>query len=197
MRLKFLIAAFALLSADLVPAAPAAPITYTLRGTIDGTLGASTLTNALFTWTVIGDTAAVFSPPPPFPAARAAVPAISSTINLAGFGNLATTNGPFLFLFIPHNSPGNFAFVTTAIGEGVGFGDPALKNYSGLSALAPTSVAYGFSPAITTDHGTLSVSSPGQGIFQAAVGAVPEPLTLSLFGTGLAGLGALRRRHKA
>jgi hypothetical protein len=38
------------------------------------------------------------------------------------------------------------------------------------------------------DNITLGASTPG---------GVPEPLTLSLFGAGLAGLGALRRRRKA
>lgn len=42
----------------------------------------------------------------------------------------------------------------------------------------------------TTNPGGTGVGSTGTG------NGVPEPLTMSLFGAGLAGLGALRRRRK-
>ena len=42
-----------------------------------------------------------------------------------------------------------------------------------------------------------SVGFSGNGVSSGGVGSVPEPATLTLFGAGLLGLGALRRRRKA
>jgi len=67
----------------------------------------------------------------------------------------------------------------------------------------PNELAYYIDFPPTTDYllapfGSLdpNSSSPGVGSFLVRETAVPEPLTLSLFGTGVAGAMALRRRKK-
>ena len=52
-------------------------------------------------------------------------------------------------------------------------------------------------PGVVTQNGNVITINGGGGNVDMVTSAVPEPMTLSLFGAGLIGAGALRRRLKA
>jgi hypothetical protein len=81
------------------------------------------------------------------------------------------------------------------------FAGTGLNNYDGVSALAPVSVTLGdFAPFLTTRLGNLvewnfsNVDGPTVTNAKFSAVAVPEPATLTLFGAGIAGVAAMRRR---
>jgi hypothetical protein len=82
------------------------------------------------------------------------------------------------------------------------FEGPGLDNYDGVSSLAPVSVTVDeFDPFRTTRLGNLvEWNFSGEGDITnakfSAVSDVPEPATLTLFGAGMLGAAAMRRRKK-
>ncbi len=190
MRIKGILVAAAF--AGLFAAANAAPITYTLSGPFDGTIAGTPVTGATFTWTVTADTNAVSYIP-----FYDYMPATSSTIDISGFGTLTTTS-QFAAVFAPSYAEAAFEDVSSSSGltEMVMGGVPLL-HYDGLSAKGPVALWFVPMGVIATDQGdVIMTSSQGlyPGVFQATGGRVPEPVTLALFGAGLAGIGALRRK---
>jgi hypothetical protein len=89
---------------------------------------------------------------------------------------------------------GGSAFANVTSTDGTFTPDPLFIPFAGMSANPETTVRLSFT--------TIGVGLGGSGVMEAAApttpDAVPEPLSLGLFGLGLAGLGvAMRRRPKA
>ena len=190
MRFSRILAAVAFAAASLFTAAQAAPITYTLSGTMSGSLGGTDFSNQPFTWTITGDTTAFVGPPP-----NEAVFAFTNTISISGFSTADLTNSPY---FVAANALGadSVAFIDPLASEGVLFASPDFAFYDARNAIGPIPVEFiDGSSAIATDQGTLAVTNATDGSFQAST--VPEPATLAIFGAGLLGAGALKRRRKA
>jgi hypothetical protein len=158
----------------------AAPITYTLSGTLSGSVGATPFTNVAFTFTFTGDTGGVFAPGPagvllnPIPSNSILLGAqsgqftepVDTIVNAntgdAGFVDPALTKG----LTIP-----NAGFVGWNLATGIG----PLPNVG-----APTAVGI-----FNTSFGTLTLTSAQGVTFGAVVSAVPEPVSTALLGIGL------------
>jgi hypothetical protein len=99
------------------------------------------------------------------------------TASVAGLQFDFNGNGGFMNFLSTICSPPEWSFETTGSGTAC---NGTTGNEEGVSAV-----------------GALA-ESPEQGeVTFATVSAVPEPVTISLFGAGLAGLAAMRRRRKA
>lgn len=194
MRFHTFMATLALVVASLFSAAQAAPITYTLSGTISGSFDLQPFSNAAFTWTITGDTtqkqmlATGFS----------GVPAQTSLLDIAGVGSsLAPAEQIFAVPGAPAFS--TFAFADTDEVDGIGFAAPELGSYDGVSSLSPIAVTLNGTSLFTTTQGTVFFETGSDMTFQAVATpepSVPEPITLPLFAGGLAGFGVLRRRKQ-
>lgn len=188
MRFTRIIAAAAMLFAGVFTAAEAVPITYTLQSTFTGSVGATSFTDAAFTWTITADTSMLV----PYAPGVGAMPALTSTIDITGFGTVTTTDS-MAAIFAPPIAAAVFG--SPLILSGIEFFGPPLTGYDGLTAIGPVLLVYEAFTPIATDQGDwIFTTTAGIAFFQATGGNVPEPVTLALFGAGLAGLGALRRR---
>jgi len=176
-RLAIVMAGIGIFGAAVV----ASPIIYTESGQVSGTLGATTLTNAAFTFVFTGDTA-----------------------NITGSGvllNIPTSNSITIGA-----SSGSF---TTAVNVGVntgsgiiGFTDLAKSN--GITFTSAGAVGYNLATPISvtastpffdqgslgTSLGTFTITSALNLSFTAITG-VPEPASLTFVGAGLLGLMSL------
>jgi hypothetical protein len=190
MRFKALIVTAVMLLAGSFTSASATPITYQLKALFDGSVGANNIAGEDFLWTITSDTALITEIVPGVFAA----PALTNSIEITGFGTVTPTLA-MSFIVVP--STGQAAFVDTAIAYGVVFSTPDLLGYHADTALGPFHVSYDTSTVIATDQGDFMITGVDGMTFGATIGAVPEPVTLALFGAGLAGFGALRRRHNA
>lgn len=193
---SYLITAFAFLTACVLSAVHAAPITYTLTGTMSGdfSINLASFTDKAFTWTITGDTTQRQT----LASGLSAVRAQTSSLDIADVGSsIMPDDQLFAVAGAPHFS--TFAFTVSDGMDGIGFTAPELASYDGVSAIGPISVALNGTFFLPTRHGEiLFIAEAKNMVFQAVtVPGVPEPLTLTLFGAGLAGIGALRRRHKA
>lgn len=188
MRFRAIFAVAAMLVAGTFASANASPLTYKLTSMFDGSIGGTAVTGAMFTWTITSDTSLVGTS---FPGVFDAL-ALSDTINVTGFGTLTPT-GPSAFFNVPSIAEEAF-FSNATLGTGIVFGAPSLAGYFLTSSIGPTPVILvNFGPT-PTDQGDLIINNTTSLVFQAT--GVPEPLTLALFGAGLAGIGALRRRKQ-
>jgi len=107
--------------------------------------------------------------------------------NLASFGFISATIGTFAptVIQVTNKTPSSLnVFVSGAFAPGSLFG--------GADAPLGASENFGF----TQTGGSISVSGTFASPPAAAPIGVPEPLTITLFGAGLIGVGALRRRQK-
>lgn len=187
MRIQNVLAAAALFAAGLFSSAEAAPIIYTLSGTADGTVGATNFTNANFLWTFVGDSdnAASF---PPF----SFVLFTTTSLDIDGIGTL--TPSVDMAAVVNLLFPGGVVFTDDTVSGGISVSSPVIFGYNGISSLGPIPVLYEGSAPLPSDMGDFVLEGD---IFWLRVVGVPEPLTLALFGAGLAGIGAMRRKRKA
>lgn len=109
----------------------------------------------------------------------------------AGIGTLT----PSVPIFAPvpgFEGPGSIVF--SDFRHGIISGAAALSTYDGVSSIGPVPVFFSQSAPLPSDMGDFVISSAGDLVFQAV--GVPEPVPLALFGAGVAGIGAMRRRKQ-
>lgn len=187
MRIHIL-GAVAMLAASFFSAAEAAPVTYTLSGTASGVVGAGAFTSSAFTWTLTGESTLIFPTSPGL-----VLPMVwGDSLTIAGIGTL-TPSVPLL-AFVDNLVPNGIGLVDSSLTGGIGFKAAALAGYNGISSIGPIPVTFLGSAPLPSNMGNFEIF-PTSLTFQAV--GVPEPLTLALFGAGLAGIGALRRKRKA
>lgn len=193
MRFQTFIAALALMAASCFSTAQAAPITYTLSGTLSGSLELASFTDKAFSWTVTGDTTQRQT----LGSGLSAVPAMTSLLDIADVGSPITPMGGEVLASSGAPLFATFAFEIGDSLDGVGFFAPELAGYDGLRSMAPIAVNFTGTFLLTTEQGMLLFETGSDMFFQAVtVPDVPEPITLTLFGAGFAGVGAMRRLQK-
>lgn len=187
MRIQKILAAAALLVAGLFSAAEAAPVTYTLSGTADGSVGATGFLGADFIWTFDGDSNDLLT----LDSSHYILPFNSSSLDIAGFGVVT----PSLQMGAVNNVifPGALVLTDGTFSGGIAFGASSLLFYDGVTSLGPIPVFFDISAPLPSDKGDFVLFASTM-TFQVV--GVPEPVTLALFGVGLAGAGMLRRKRK-
>jgi hypothetical protein len=175
----------------------AGPITYTFTGSVTGTLGSTTFSNAALTATLLGDTTNAL--PDGGGGFVNDIGAGLASISIAGVGS-----GTFTDLMYAFSCPPCSGFIELQAqigGKGaLTFTDPAFLAYDLTTAIGPIHSA-GPTPAFflpwsdATSFGTFNITSIQSPTFQATLGAgVPEPGTLVLVSAALLLLGITRRR---
>jgi hypothetical protein len=182
MRLGFLMASLALLYGE-VPAR-AGPITYTETVTgVVGSLGASSFTNALVTYTMNADTANIqqLSPGVYFLTH-------SATVTVAGIGTASITSPPISVLVNQFSMDAGFTALNAfaiLFTDNIGFGGYDLTTSIGpLNGLSEAGA--GFTLATTQGNFQMTVAPGERSTFTATLSAVPEPTTFSLLGIAVA-----------
>jgi hypothetical protein len=163
----------------------AEPITYTMTGTLSGSLGVTDFSGAAFTIVLDGDTANITEAGALFNGAT------STSISIAGFGSGDFTEG------IDAATAGGIAGLLNLSGtdgiliENLGFAGWDLA--TSLGPLEETGAAYLDTVSFDTSLGTLTITDAENVSFGASTSTVPEPATVGLVALSLFGI-ALRRR---
>jgi hypothetical protein len=180
---------FGLLSLALVIGAgfaSATPITFVVSADGSGTIGATSFTNALITFTQVTNTTLLTSCGYP-----CAPDVTGNTVTISGVGTETLTVATYFF----DNAINLFGITNTSGAAFLAAEDPALTPYNMQTAFGPTTYSIFTGSAVSsqpTSGGSLSVTFSGndtvtaQACFGACSSSVPEPGSL-----GLALLGAL------
>lgn len=184
-----LTAAVILLSATLVAgAATAEPIDYIFTGTGTGTLN-GTAFDGSFTVSEVADTSGVSGP------SGGEYSNVASNATFVAGALSATLTGTTNEVIDNTAAPGFIAFAQLPAIAVEATTNSAFETYHLDTALSLTIGTPSVAPATySTSVGDLDFASITALNFQADT--VPEPFTLSLFGAGLAGAAALRRRKR-
>jgi hypothetical protein len=202
-RVLKLVGLVVVLSGALVSNAVATPITYIDTGRGSGTIGATSFFLTPFTIRAAGDTTAR----QPF-SGGFFIPNISADITIDGLGDFTfVTPTRFFVNQVANGGVVGFARIT---GSDIfdGPSNAQFGTWDMLTSIGPingTGQLNGPSLPIITSGGVLAFDISFTGFsfitFQATVGSVaapvPEPGTLILFGSGLAGLVARFRRRRS
>ena len=174
--------------------ASAASINITESATASGHLGSNPFTNSLITLTTTGDTSNVTNPSPGF----FELSGIAVSITIASLGTTANlTDAAFVFSSQTFQDAGFEDTTLVAQPDILDTVDVAFSTYDLQTSIGPItgSRLINAGDSFGTDQGSFVIDSAGDATFTATVGAtVPEPATMALFGFGLAGLAALKRR---
>ena len=190
-RLGLVVAA----SCIFVGSAWASPIIYTESGQLSGTLGATTLTDATFTFTLYGETANIV----PFVGLPGVLLNLATSNSLLIDGSSGSFTEP---MEIGVNQVlGVFAFLNEAITGGISFNDSGAIGYDLATPISVTgSAPFLLSSPIGTTLGALTITGAQNLSFTASTGVsepastsdVPEPASMTLLGAGLLALSGLR-----
>jgi hypothetical protein len=152
----------------IVPAAVAAPITYTMRGVATGSLGTTEFSDATFAVTAVADTATVNSLAPGVPC----IDPGEATISIGGLGTESITT--------PISIAGNAAWQLVAIARGhciesgpmwTNGRNPTLGNYDLATGLPPVTLEMPSAPPgifLETSRGMLVLRGVAALTFEAS-----------------------------
>jgi hypothetical protein len=189
--------AVAVAAVALLPVpAEAAPITYTLTGVMDGSLGTGGFSGAKFTLVGTGDTADLFYPVGP------GVPAVtlsSVKITYDVFGPQTVMATDAIAFFVNQIAMGAGLADISTMSDVIDFGTAGIEMYDAVSSFGPLPAMPFNANGVMTDHGEFTFLRVSSLTFQAVTAdAVPEPGTFLILGAGLLGLGwSVRRRARA
>lgn len=177
----------------MVGMASATPITYSFDGIGSGVLGGTAFANTEISFDLHADTDDVYGAGTFFNNVN------SSAINIVGFSTASfTTVGLKMFMNSSNNALG---FGDSMHNDLLDIMDSALAGYDLTTSIGvtyePDPFAFSQFNNVSTTFGLMTLSNVNWVNFSATTNtSVPEPATMLLFGTGIAGLAGTRIRRK-
>jgi hypothetical protein len=176
--------------------------TYTFTGIASGSIGSEAFSDATLTVTATGDVSTVMFTSPTY---FLDIPGGLSTFSISGIGSGTFTDETYVF----DNTDGVAGFGDDGATKccdiiqtsDSAIGSTAFATYNLQSSIGPLSPeasdpSIGDWAGLNTSLGSFTVTSYDSVVFQATVGAVPEPRTLPVLGIGLVGMIVFMARRK-